>query len=112
MAKKVVRKVLGPNGQSMMKTFVIGKEKSKSQEEPTMKKPEQNLEVNTEPSTAKEEDKEPVAKLTVEMVKAMEPQELRVIADELNLKLGNVKKKEKMQAKVIELLKLEDDVEL
>jgi len=101
-----VRRVIGPGGSMVNMTYP---EKSKSVESPTVKKPEPK----SEPSIKEDivtvvvnESRE----LTIPMIRAMEPQELRVVASELKLKLGNVKKKAKMQDKVIKELGLEEDV--
>ena len=124
-----VRRVIGPGGSMVNMTFP---EKSKSVEEPTVKTPEQNLDPNTESDTVEKsllhklaessdlEDHEveevlelPEAlkkSLTVEIIRSMEPQELKVVAEEKKLKIGNVKDKVKMQDKIIKLLELEEDV--
>ncbi len=98
------RRVIGPGGSMVMKSFPA---KSKSVESPTTKEPEQNLDQSTEIDTVVVNEKR---ELTIPMIKAMEPQELRVVATELKLKLGNVKKKAKMQDKLIKELGLEEDV--
>ena len=165
----ITRKVIGPNGNMMMKTFP-----SKSVEEVTTNEPEQKSDESIKdglviPMTGKEDgpvihiseailngiveedmhtvlammeekgfegmkemlkekDLElteeifesmltklrlelfevPSTELTIPMIRAMEPQEMRVVAKELEIKLGNVKKKDKMQNKLIKELKLEE----
>lgn len=106
MSETYQRRVLGPNGMTL-KTFTKKTEQlvetpSKSQEEVTVTPTEKKPEPSTEPST-------PV--VSIELIRAMEPQELRVLAKENKLKIGNVKDKVKMQDKVIKLLKLEDEAE-
>lgn len=126
MEETFTRKVMGPNG-PMLKTFKRKKVvPSKSQVKDTTKKVEPKSEVNTKDSTASEISVEvmnravenmpahtpevtPTAVITLELVRAMEPQELRVLAEQSKLKLGNVKAKVKMQDKVIKLLGLEED---
>jgi len=101
----IKRRVIGPSGNMEYKTFPT---KSKSVESPTVKKPEPNLEVSTEEDTELEVVAEPL--LNAEMIRSMEPQEIRVVAKELKVKLGNVKNKVKMQNKLIKELDLEEDV--
>ncbi len=110
MSETFTRTVLGPNGMTEM-TFKkeAPKTPSKSQEKPTVVPTETKPEPSTGQSTQANDSI--TAEITIELIRAMEPQELRVLAEENNLKIGNVKDKVKMQDKIIKLLKLEDESE-
>lgn len=96
---KVKRRVLGPHGM-MYKSFEV---KPESTVKTTVTKPEVKSEENTDNA---------MAVITKELVLNMEPQELRIVAKQNDIKLGNVKKKEKLQAIVIEKLGLDKEDEL